>query len=125
MKFKWTEENMRAICDSLVGRTDANWKYKLYAVGFEDDSIALVHKGKAELADGWDDANECYINEHIGDYYIVSHLYPSSINGEPVVTDDDIESWSECGESPWEGDTQEYLEDKAAMEAEGRIYMQV
>lgn len=65
-------------------------------VGVEDDdypSIAFVFT--------YDDQSE---------YYLIAWGEVSySVKGLLQFTEDDLESWSESGESPWEGNQEEYI----------------
>jgi hypothetical protein len=117
--MEWTQENMDKVIESLkvqFAKPECDMgEQVLYAVRFESDGdIALVHRELVDEEGDPDPTGEWY--------YMITWM---STRWRTDITDDMIEDWSNDGQSPWYGVEDEYLEDKAIMEAKGGVYVNV
>jgi hypothetical protein len=97
--LRWNEDSMEYLCRYLKSRevdlVSTDTGEELHALGFGEETIAIV----AIIKEGY-----------TGNYYSISFLSPSTISGDPVVTDNDIIGYQESGYSPWEGYDEQYEE---------------
>lgn len=122
-KFEWTEEQVQELREELWAHEDVRemiWDedtpWKLFELRLEPDHIALVHRYSCDDEGDYDPDSEQY-------YYMITWLYPSLRRGHVMVTEDDVQSWSDDGQSPWEGDDLDYTRTKKLMIDEGKPYV--